>query len=359
MAVYFSNHQALVFSLLLLLLTMLLSAAVLFGYRFTYPKLITTDRVWDDIALRAVYLPLQLLIWVYGITYVVEAFNVKTTFFTVDVLEMHLREFTVIFCLLWFFWRCVGYFEYRVTIQSFKVLEAYDKAKLLSLSRFIRVLICVLAAIILLQVSGIPVSGLLAFGGMGALVLGLAAKDLLANFFGGLLIYADRPFTVGDWVSSPDKDIEGIVEAIGWRLTTIRRFDKRVLYIPNSIFSTITLENASQMTHWRLMYSIQVRYADLALVDQLCADFVAILTRNDQVDHQLSYYAKLEELADSSVNIKVLAYTQLLSGEGFMALQHAFLLDIAQAVKAAGADFAFPTQTLDVSSALFKVVSAR
>ena len=76
---------------------------------------------------------------------------------------------------------------------------------------------------------------------MAVIAIGFAAKDLLSNFFGGLFIYLDRPFAVGDWIRSPDREIEGTVEQIGWRVTRIRTFDKRPLYIPNSVFSQISV----------------------------------------------------------------------------------------------------------------------
>jgi len=80
-----------------------------------------------------------------------------------------------------------------------------------------------------MQTLGYSISGVLAFGGIGGIAVGFAARDLLANFFGGFMIYMDRPFDVGDWIRSPDQEIEGTVEKIGWRLTTIRTFDKRPL----------------------------------------------------------------------------------------------------------------------------------
>ena len=69
----------------------------------------------------------------------------------------------------------------------------------------------------------------------------ITAKDLLSNFFGGLFIYMDRPFAVGDWIRSPDRELEGVVEKIGWRVTVIRTFDKRPLYVPNSVFSSFLI----------------------------------------------------------------------------------------------------------------------
>jgi MscS family membrane protein len=70
------------------------------------------------------------------------------------------------------------------------------------------------------------------------------------------MIYLDRPFAVGDWIRSPDRDIEGTVEDIGWRLTRIRTFDSRPLYVPNSAFTSIAVENPSRMEHRRIYETI-------------------------------------------------------------------------------------------------------
>ena len=76
------------------------------------------------------------------------------------------------------------------------------------------------------------------------------------------MIHLDRPFALGDWVSSPDRDIEGVVEHIGWRLTVIRSFDKRPIYIPNSLFTQIVVKNPSRMTNRRIFEYIGVRCDD-------------------------------------------------------------------------------------------------
>lgn len=93
---------------------------------------------------------------------------------------------------------------------------------------------------------GFSLSGVLAFGGIGGIAVGFAAKDMLANFFGGLAIYLDRPFIVGEWIRSPDHEIEGTVEHIGWRQTRVRAFNKNPIYVPNSLFSTIVVETPTR-----------------------------------------------------------------------------------------------------------------
>src|SRR5690606_30903944 len=106
-----------------------------------------------------------------------------------------------------------------------------------AISKLLKAAAIITAMLVLLQSLGFSVSGVLAFGGIGGIAIGFAARDLLANFFGALMLYFDRPFAVGDWVRSPDREIEGTVEDIGWRLTRIRTFDQRPLYVPNSIFA--------------------------------------------------------------------------------------------------------------------------
>ncbi len=103
------------------------------------------------------------------------------------------------------------------------------------IARSVQLIIVVSTLLSLAQVFGYSLSTLLAFGGIGGIILGLAAKDWLANFFGGLMLMLDRPFTEGDWIRSPDRSIEGHVEKVGWRLTKIRTFDRRPIVIAQKV----------------------------------------------------------------------------------------------------------------------------
>ena len=114
--------------------------------------------------------------------------------------------------------------------------------------------------------------------------MGFAAKDLLANLFGGLMISLDRPFAVGDWVRSPDKEIEGVVEHISWRLTRIRTFDMRPLYVPNSTFSTIALENPSRMTNRRIYETIGLRHQDASQMAAIIQGVKKMLLEHPEID---------------------------------------------------------------------------
>ncbi|HAH80902.1 MAG TPA: mechanosensitive ion channel protein MscS, partial [Gammaproteobacteria bacterium] len=129
--------------------------------------------------------------------------------------------------------------------------KSLDQTTASAVGKLLRATVAITGTLLVLQAFGVSVSGVLAFGGIGGIAIGFAARDLLANFFGALMIFLDRPFSVGDWVRSPDRDIEGTVEDIGWRLTRIRTFDKRPLYLPNSIFSSLAVENPSRMNSRR------------------------------------------------------------------------------------------------------------
>ena len=148
------------------------------------------------------------------------------------------RKVGIILCLILFFVKLINETEKKFMLES----EVSDHTTIHALSKLGHLVVSVAGGLMILQAIGFSGTGLLAFGGGGGIAVGFAAQDLLANFFGGLFIHTDRPFSVGDWIRSPDREIEGTVERIGWRVTRIRTFDKRPLYIPNSVFSKITVE---------------------------------------------------------------------------------------------------------------------
>lgn len=186
----------------------------------------------------------------------------------------------------------------------------------------------------------------LAFGGIGGIAVGFAAKDLLANFFGGLVVYLDRPFAVGDWVRSPDQEIEGTVEEIGWRLTRIRTFDKRPLYVPNSVFTQVTVENPSRMSHRRIYETIGVRYDDLAKVAPIVEDIRAMLRSHPEIQQDQTMIVNFNQFNASSLDIMVYTFTRTTAWVHFHAVKQDVLLRIADIIAAHGAEIAFPTRTL-------------
>lgn len=202
--------------------------------------------LWREIFLRAVKKPLKALIWILAIVVAVnftaDKINIKLTHSVIL-----LKDLGIIFCISWFMWGMVDHYE-ELVIRK-KIDNKIDITTYTALIKLLKLIILVIAALMALQSMGISINGVLAFGGIGGIAIGFAARDLLANFFGALMIFMDRPFSVGDVIKSPDRQIEGVVDYISWRLTHVRTADEKILYIPNSIFSTIIIENHSRMTN--------------------------------------------------------------------------------------------------------------
>lgn len=206
-----------------------------------------------------------------------------------------------------------------------------------------------------MQMLEVDTKPLIAFGSVGAAGIAFASKDLLGNFFGGLMIYLDRPFSIGDWVRSPDKNIEGTVEYIGWRTTRIRTFDKRPLYVPNGLFLVISVENPSRMLNRRIKTNIGLRYQDATKVGPIINDVEAMLRAHDEIDTNQTLIVNLVEFGPSSLNFMVYTFTKTTNWVKFQAVQQDVFLKIIEIIEQHGAECAFPTQTVHIPDGIASV----
>jgi MscS family membrane protein len=114
-------------------------------------------------------------------------------------------------CIAWFFIRLIRSFSQNIVeVNKNKWLEV-DFTTIDALSKHDKLIIFTASILINLESLGFSISEALTAGGIGGLAIDFAAKDLLENFFGGLAIHMDRSFSVGGWIHSPDKEIEGTV----------------------------------------------------------------------------------------------------------------------------------------------------
>jgi MscS family membrane protein len=223
-----------------------------------------------------------------------------------------------------------------------------DATTATAIAKLLRASTAITAILTLLQTFNVDISAVLAFGGLGGLAVGMAAKDLIANFFGGLTIYLDKPFKVGDWIRSPDRQIEGTVEYIGWRQTRIRTFDKRPLYIPNATFTQIAVENPSRMTHRRIYETFGLRYQDARVLEKVVNEVRDYLRKHDDLATDQTLIVNVNEFADSSVNFFVYCFTKTTDWVTYHRIKEQVLLDILKIIHKHGADVAFPTRTVQI-----------
>ncbi len=304
---------------------------------------------WDDAFIRALNRPLTLLLWVVGASFaadIVRGHADAPIFGLVDPV----RNVTVIVSLAWFLLRFIGNVTGNIIIAHEKTGGTVDHTTVDALSKLGRISIIIVAALIILQTLGFSIAGLLTFGGIGGIAVGFAAKDMLANFFGGLTIYMDRPFVVGEWIRSPDKEIEGTVEYIGWRHTRVRAFNKNPIYVPNALFTNIVVENPTRMTNRRIKETVGIRYDDIARMDSIVADIQAMLKSHPEIDTTQTLIVNFSTFGPSSLDILIYTFTKTKEWVRYHEVKQDVLLKVAEIIARNGAEIAFPTRTLHLDS---------
>jgi len=316
--------------------------------RHIHKRLEKTKTLWDDALVESIRAPLSLLIWIVGLAFAASIVQQITDAAIFEAITP-IRELGVIAVIVWFLLRFIKNAQANlIAQQSAEQGKEVDHTTVDAISKLLRLSVMITATLVALQTMGYSISGVLAFGGIGGIAIGFAAKDLLANFFGGLMIYLDRPFAIGDWVRSPDREIEGTVENIGWRQTRIRTFDKRPLYIPNSVFATIALENPSRMSHRRIYETIGIRYDDVAKMSAITDDVKKMLLEHPEIDTTQTMIVNFNSFAASSVDFFVYTFTKTTNWIKFHEVKHDVLLKINDIIAAHEAEMAFPTSTLHI-----------
>ncbi|ETS98853.1 mechanosensitive ion channel family protein [Providencia sp. PROV188] len=240
------------------------------------------------------------------------------------------------------------FFQLVNRLEKKQIKKGSDPTSARIIARVFKTAVIVIIMLLFGEHFGMSLSGLMAFGGIGGIAIGMAGKDILSNFFSGIMLYFDRPFNIGDWVSSPDRNIEGTVVEIGWRITKIVTFDHRPLYIPNSLFSSISVENPGRMTNRRIKTEIGLRYEDADKVSAIVDDIRTMLKQDENIDTGQTLLVYFDAFADSSLNIMVYCFTKTTVWAEWLDAQQAVYLKIIDIVKRHNADFAYPSQTLYV-----------
>ncbi len=313
-------------------------------------KLAATANPWDDLLVNSLQRPLGFLIWLLGVLFaaeIVEFHRPAAIFVIIDPV----RDVGIVVLLIMFLLQLIKGTEVILSEQQSESGEySFDKHTIQAIGKLVRISVFITGGLILLQTMGYSISGILAFGGVGGIAIGFAAKDLLANFFGGLMIYLDRPFKVGDWIRSDDKSIEGTVENIGWRLTRIRTFDKRPLYVPNSIFANISVENPSRMTNRRIYETFGIRYDDIASMAIIVEQIKDMLKKHPEIDTRQTLMVNFNSFAASSVDFFIYTFTRTTDWVKFHGIKQDVLLKVIDIIQQNNAEFAYPTSTLHLQT---------
>ncbi len=216
------------------------------------------------------------------------------------------------------------------------------------LAKAIKVAFALLGAATILEVWGIEVGAVIAGLGLFGVAVALGAQDLFKNLIAGLFVIGERRFHPGDWILVKGI-VEGTVEEIGFRTTTVRRFDKAPVYVPNAELSDNAVTNFSRMTYRRIKWVIGLEYGSTA--EQLNTVRNAIesyIRDNDDYvqPSETATFVRIDRFSDSSIDIMLYCFTKTTSWLDWLAIKEQLLLEIKQIVEDAGTGFAFPSRSL-------------
>lgn len=304
-----------------------------------------TKNVWDDSLVAAARRPLPVLIWLAGITIVLHLIHRQTGEQLLEYVAPA-RDIGAVICIAWFLFKLIREVADNIVAMHIQAGGEVDRTTVDGLSKVSRFVVVVVAVLAVMQTLGFSISGVLAFSGMGGIAVGFAARDLLANLFGGLMIHLDRPFNVGEWVRSPDKQIEGKVEHIGWRQTRIRTTNMTLIYVPNALFTANVVENPSRMSHRRIRETIGLRYGDLDKMSSIVEEVRTMLKDHPDIDAEQETVVAFDQFADSSINLIIQAFSKTTKLAPFHAVKQEILLKVSDIIARHGAEIAFPTRTL-------------
>jgi MscS family membrane protein len=310
-----------------------------------------SENLWDDAIFDAAVRPVTMLVWLIGITLAIQVIPIREegSLLQPDLIAK-IREIGILYAITWMLYAFVRNIESSIVENARREQREVDQTTVAALGRVVRITILVTASLVALDTLGFNVAGLMAAGGIGGLAIGLAAKDLIANFFGGVTVFIDRPFGIGDWILLKEKGIEGVVENIGWRQTTIRKFDKRPVYVPNAVFTTASVENPSRMTHRRINETIGLRYRDLDQIKVITDEVREMLLEHPEIDGDQTLMVHLNAFGESSVDFFIYCMTHTVNWQKFHEIKQDVLLKISEIVNRHDAAIAFPTRTLDLES---------
>jgi MscS family membrane protein len=308
-----------------------------------------TENAWDDALFDALIRPLSFVIWMVGFTMAAELLPLFSESDVLDnTLVVRIRQIGILFAFAWFLMSFIKDIENNLAEQSLEGKRKADVTTIKALSRVLRITVVVTAMLVGLDTLGVNIAGLMAAGGIGGLAVGLAARDMIANFFGGLTVFIDRPFGVGDWILLKEQGIEGVVEEIGWRQTTIRKFDKRPVYVPNSTFTTASVETPSRMTHRRIYETIGIRYDDVAVMQAVTEEVRQMLLDHPEIDTSQTLMVNFNAFGPSSLDFFVYCMTRTVVWQKYHEVKQDVLLKISEIIEQHGASIAFPTRTLHI-----------
>lgn len=212
----------------------------------------------------------------------------------------------------------------------------------------LKLFVIIVGALAILANLDIDILPLLTGLSIGGLAFALAAQDTLKNFFGSIMIFIDKPFQIGDWITSGN--IDGTVEEVGFRATRVRTFRDSVTYVPNSLIADKTVDNHGLRNYRRFYTQIAINYDTPANVINVFIDGLRKIVDHHPQTRKDNYHVYLNDMADSSLNVMFYIFFEVPTWGDELRCRHEVLIEIIKLAEELGVNFAFPTSTLHMET---------
>lgn len=250
----------------------------------------------------------------------------------------------VLAAIFWAALRVIGVVQSHLLEGTWASSQPQARTLIPLLARILRVAVGVLALLVVLSQFGYSVSALLAGVGIGGVALALASQKTVEHLFGSISLAADKVFRVGDYVRIGD--LEGTVERIGLRSTSIRTMARTIVRIPNGRLAEERIETFGERDRFFFGHDLGVTYDTTPDQIRRIAAAIEARVREEPALWPETVIVKTVAFADSAITIRVRAWFEVPDFVAFLDLQHGLLLSFMDIIAAEGSSFAFPSRTV-------------
>ncbi|HIU63783.1 MAG TPA: mechanosensitive ion channel family protein [Candidatus Avacidaminococcus intestinavium] len=227
---------------------------------------------------------------------------------TNHILMKHLIRSCVIISIFWTFFNLVSSTHdiFLKVLSSFAI--RLDAVLSNIISTFLQFFILAVGFAMIVSEWGYDINGFIAGLSLGGLAVSLAAKDALANVFGSIIILMDKPFVIGDWIET--LGVEGTVEKISLRSTSIRTYPEALVYLPNSLLANTLIANYSRRSKRRIEFTLSI--ADSTPSEKLehaLADIRSYITEHPRI-YSNNFNVNFDAFGEKSLNIYIFCYSK-------------------------------------------------
>ncbi|MEI3402177.1 MAG: mechanosensitive ion channel family protein [Clostridia bacterium] len=219
-----------------------------------------------------------------------------------------------------------------------------DKSTMNAILRITKIAIYVLAGFMVISELGYNISGLITGLGLSSVVITLAAQDTAKSLIGGLAIFLDKPFKVGDYIKVDQ--YEGTVEEIRFRTTSIRTLENTVLHIANSEMSVAAIINYSEMEKRRYYAKLVLEFdTNLSKIESVKNKIKEILMKMDEIEKE-TIMINFQEISDNGMDLVVIAYINKTNYAEYLDIKEQINYEIMEILAKENVEMAYNTQTM-------------